>query len=129
MAKGKLSEALEALKDAVVDLSELNVRTFVGKVEIDTETAGDPDWDQLMKAATAAGKIKLALSTTIKIDGDCDAFEDTTLATDALRGSHESAIAAGHEVRSALFDLVKDTVKGMIRTPAAPAAPPADTTT
>ena len=81
----KFSKALDTIKSAIVDFSQLNVRTFVGTIEVDAQSTGDPDWDALMKKARASGAIKLAASTTLRIDGDADYFEDQRLMNNPKR--------------------------------------------
>ncbi|MEM9303120.1 MAG: hypothetical protein AAGE01_13470 [Pseudomonadota bacterium] len=115
MAKKKFEEALSTIKDAVVDLSQLNVRTFVGSITVEVDANGDPDWDNLMKKAISTGKVMMASSTTIRVDGDCDHFEDPDQMTDGLREAHRNAIEAGHTARKAIVDMISDKVKKLIK--------------
>ena len=46
-----LDQVVSALKEASADFTALNVRTFVGRIDIETEDTGDPKWDELMKSA------------------------------------------------------------------------------
>ena len=112
--KKKFKEALQTISDAVVDFSQLNVRTFVGAIKIDTQATGDPEWGDLMKKAISDGKVMLAASTTIHIDGDCDHFEDPDQISDGLRTAHDNAVAAGHAARKTIFDMVTDRVQKLI---------------
>ena len=116
MAKGPFSDVLQKLKDAVVDFSQLNVRTFVGSLDIAISGAGDPDWDALMKKAVTDGKVKLAASTTVRIDGDSDNFEDPDHITAGLREAHANAVKAGLESRHAILETVKSEIKSLIKT-------------
>ena len=113
-AKKPFKDALKTIGSATVDFSQLNVRTFVGTINISSQGSGDPDWDALMKKAITDGKVSIAASTTIHIDGDCDHFEDPDQITDGLRSAHESAVAAGQAARKAIVDMVSDGIKRLI---------------
>jgi hypothetical protein len=115
MAKKKFEEALKTIGDAVVDFSQLNVRTFVGSIKVEVQANKDPDWDTLMKKAVTDGKVLLAASTTVHIDGDCDHFEDGDQISEGLRESHQNAILAGQTARKAIFDMIADKVQKMIK--------------
>jgi len=108
------SKAMDTIKNAIVDFSQLNVRTFVGTIDVDVQAAGDPDWDALMKQAQSSGAIKLAASTTLRIDGDADYFEDQDKITDGLREAHNSAVSAGKDSREAIFKLMSSKIKDLI---------------
>ncbi len=108
------SKALDTIKEALVDFSQLNVRTFVGTVSVDVQAAGDPDWDKLMKEAASSGAIKLAASTTLRIDGDADYFEDQDRITDGLRVAHNNAVNAGKDSREAIIKLMSSKIKELI---------------
>jgi len=111
----KFTNALSTIKDALVDFSQLNVRTFVGAVDIDTGGSGDPDWDALMRNAVTQGSIKLAASTTLRIDGDADYFEDPDRMTDGLRSAHNDAVKAGQEARNAILNSISSRVQDLIK--------------
>jgi hypothetical protein len=115
MAKKKFEEALKTIGDAVVDFSQLNVRSFVGSIKVEVQANKDPDWDTLMKNAVTSGKVLMAASTTIHIDGDADHFEDPDQISDGLRLAHQNAIVAGQTARKAIFDMISDKVQKMIK--------------
>ena len=46
---------MDTIKDAVVDFSQLNLRTFVGAINVTVRGDADPDWDALMKTALDQG--------------------------------------------------------------------------
>jgi hypothetical protein len=110
----KFAQALDTIRNAVVDFSKLEVRTFVGTIDVTVDGSGDPDWDALMKSAITSGDIKLAASTTLRIDGDSDNFEDTDRMTDGLRDAHKNAVAAGQEARNAIFKLISGRIGQLI---------------
>ena len=110
----EFKDALTTIKNAAVDFSQLNVRTFVGKIDVNTSTTGDPNWDALMKGAISSGSIKLAASTTLRIDGDADYFEDPDRITHGLRTAHNDAVAAGQAARKAIVDLISGRIRDLI---------------
>ena len=111
----KFEKALDTIKEAVVDFSQLNVRTFVGTINVEVGTSGDPDWDALMKSALAEGQIQLAASTTLRIDGDVDLFIDNDKINTELRQAHDDAVTAGQEAREAILSLISSKVQDLIR--------------
>ena len=111
------ADALKTIKEAVVDFSQLDVRTFVGTMEVKVTGAGNPDWDTLMKSGVTSGKIKLAASTTLKIDGDADYFEDPEWIDDGLRAAHNNAVSAGSDAREAIINMMATQIKGLIKSP------------
>jgi len=115
MAKGPFSDAVQTLKDVAVDFSQLNVSTFVGTIAVKVGATGKPDWDALMKEAVSAGKIKLAASTTLRIDGDADNFEDPSVMTPGLRDAHSNAIKSGQEARRGILELVRKQLEAVIK--------------
>lgn len=107
-------DALSTIKDATVDFSQLNVNTFVGRVDVEVGADGEPDWNTLMRNAISEGHIKLAASTTLHIDGDADYFEDPDRITDGLRAAHNDAVKAGQEARKAILDLISSRIQELI---------------
>jgi hypothetical protein len=111
----KFENALDTIKDAIVDFSQLNVRTFVGTIKVTVGATGDPDWDDLMKTAISNGDIKLAASTTLRIDGDADLFVDNDKLTSELRQAHNDAVTAGQEARAAILNLISNRIQELIK--------------
>lgn len=107
-------KALHTIGDAVVDFSQLNVRTFIGSIKVDIDAGGDPDWDELMKTAISNGSVKIAASTTIRLDGDSDYFEDADRIDDGLRSAHDNAVAAGQSARKAVLDMIAGRIRDLI---------------
>lgn len=105
---------LHTIGDAIVDFSQLNVRTFVGTIKIDVGGQGDPDWDQLMKTAISDGTVTVAASTVIRLDGDSDYFEDPDRITDGLRAAHDNAVAAGQAARKTVLDMIAGRIRDLI---------------
>ena len=112
---GDVMGAFHTIKEAVVDFSQLNVRTFVGTINVEVGASGDPDWDALMKSALADGKIQLAASTTLRIDGDVDLFIDNDKINAELRQAHDDAVTAGQEAREAILSLISSKIQDLIR--------------
>jgi hypothetical protein len=113
--KKPFADALQTIKDAVVDFSQLNVRTFVGTIDVSFDGNGNPEWNRLLENALSNGKIKLVASTTLFIDGDADNFEDTDSMTPGLREAHQNAIKAGQDSRAAMLELIKGKIGTLIK--------------
>jgi len=112
--KRKFAEALDTIKDALVDFSQLNVRTFVGTINVKVQGNEDPDWDALMKSAITSGDILLAASTTLRLDGDVDLFVDNDKMNAELRQAHDDAVKAGQESREAILSLIASRIQKLI---------------
>ena len=110
----KFAKALETIKDAVVDFSQLNVRTFVGTIKVSVAADKDPDWDALMKSAITSGEIVLAASTTMRLDGDVDLFVDNDKMNAELRLAHDDAVSAGQDSREAILSLISSRIQKLI---------------
>ena len=91
------------------------MRTFVGTINVAVGGAGDPDWDALMKSAITNGDIKLAASTTLRIDGDVDLFVDKDKMNSELRQAHDDAVTAGQEARTAILSLISSRIQELIK--------------
>lgn len=114
--KQKFGKALETIKEALVDFSQLNVRTFVGTIKVTVQGSGDPDWDALMKTAITSGDIQLAASTTVRLDGDVDLFVDGDKMNTELRQAHDDAVKAGQNAREAILNLISSRIQKLIKT-------------
>jgi len=112
--KKKFAEALDTIKDALVDFSQLNVRTFVGTINVKVQGNEDPDWDSLMKSAITSGDILLAASTTLRLDGDVDLFVDNDKMNPELRKAHDDAVKAGQDSREAILGLISSRIQKLI---------------
>jgi hypothetical protein len=99
--------ALVKLKDAALDLTELQVLTFTGTVEAVVKTDGAMDWSKLLKEAKTAGAIELVAATKIEIDGDTTLFVAKG-APDALKQAHLDATAAAQQYRQGLVQAFAD---------------------
>jgi hypothetical protein len=114
-AKQKFENALDTIRDAVVDFSQLNVRTFVGTINVTVQGDADPDWDALMKTAITSGDIQLAASTTLRLDGDVDLFVDNDKMNPELRLAHDDAVSAGQDSREAILSLISSRIQELIK--------------
>ena len=114
-AKQKFAHALDTIKDALVDFSQLNVRTFVGTITVTVQADEDPDWDALMKTAMTSGDIQLAASTTLRLDGDVDLFVDNDKLNAELRQAHDDAVSAGQSSRDAILKLISSRIQEWIK--------------
>jgi hypothetical protein len=111
-----LSEAFDKLKEAVGDLSSLDVLSFTGELSaIVSETEGNLiDWDKLIAKAKTEGDVSLVLATHFKFDGDATLFTARGDISSDIRAAHAQAIQAGQQVRRDLFEFFSDTVKNLL---------------
>lgn len=104
-----LSDALQSLKDAVGDLSSLEVNTYVGKLDAaieDSDGASLIDFSKVVaQAKTADGVVSLAASTKINFDGDSNQFFTTDDVPQHVIEAHEIALKSGRDVRQGLISL------------------------
>ena len=106
----------KAIKDMVVDATELEVNTFTGEVKsfLSTPAQGNKkvsllDWSKIKTKIKTEANINLAASTQMKIDGDQNQFISNSI-TPSLMDSHRAAVEAGLQVRQGFVRLVKDIV-------------------
>ncbi|MCB1120830.1 MAG: hypothetical protein KJT03_04735, partial [Verrucomicrobiae bacterium] len=86
MAESNFQKAIESLKNAIGDLSSLEVQTISGNLDgiLTEDSTGDSekpnsggsviDWEKAIKAAKTSGNIQLVLATKINFDGDATQF-------------------------------------------------------
>lgn len=97
--------ALASIKDAVVDISSLEVITFRGSIT--GIVKDDLEWDKLMTKATAgSGQLKVALATVIDFDCDVRTFVADDAPPPWIIEAHQAAVKAGLESRRAVLDLI-----------------------
>jgi hypothetical protein len=97
--------AVASIKNAIVDLSSLEVITFRGTVT--GIIKDDLEWDKLMTKATAgSGQLKVAMATVIDFDSDVRTFIADDAPPQWIIDAHNSAVKAGLESRRAVLDLI-----------------------
>ena len=105
-----LTTALQALNNAVSDLTSLHVQTYTGEVTAEVENKSFADIRQLVKAAKTNGEIKLVAETLAQFDGDSYNFVKADLETvpPLALEVHQNAVQSGVETRLGLLTLFKD---------------------
>lgn len=109
-----LKTALEALDNAVKDLTSLHVQTFSGELNLTID--GSKGYDTIreeMKTAIADGDLTMVAETLAQFDGDSYNFvkqDLESIPTYALE-VHKNAVKAGIETRLGLLGLFKDLIK------------------
>lgn len=105
-----LKSALQALNNAVTDLTSLHVQTFTGTVTADVENKSFADIRQLVKDAKTNGEVKLVAETLAQFDGDSYNFvkEDLASVPPIALEVHQNAVKSGVETRMGLLTLFKD---------------------
>ena len=109
MAKTKFEDALKSLKDAVCDLTSLEVQTYTGDLNVAVDSDRPlTDFEEILKQVKASGTLKLAYVTKISFDGDGIVLVPETAAADHIQQAHSAAIKAGQEVRQGLITLFSE---------------------
>jgi hypothetical protein len=107
--KQPFKQALETIKDAVCDLTSLEVQTYVGDLDVIIKEAGDPkDFDTILEKGKTSGKLKLTYVTKIEFDGDGKVLVPSVVASDHIQQAHNAAIKAGQDIRLGLLSLFSD---------------------
>jgi hypothetical protein len=97
--------AVASIKNAIVDLSSLEVITFRGTVT--GIIKDDLEWDKLMTKATAgSGQLKVAMATVIDFDSDVRTFIADDAPPQWIIDAHNAAVKSGLESRRAVLDLI-----------------------
>lgn len=107
--KKKLKDALESLKDAVCDLTSLEVQVYTGNLDVAvTDQVGSTSFEDILKNVKTSGDLKLVGVTKINFDGDGFVLVPSQAMPDHIREAHDAAIKAGQEVRAGLIALFAD---------------------
>ena len=102
-------EALESLKDAVCDLTSLEVQTYVGNLDVAVQDqAGTTDFEKILEKVKADGNLKLVAVTKINFDGDGLVLVPEAPTPEHVLKAHAAALKAGQQVREALLTLFAD---------------------
>ncbi len=114
-----LKNLIDGLKDAVGDLTSLNVETYTGSITADikgTDGQGVIDWEKLVTEARkdAGGTVHLKLASKFNIDGDATLFIAEGEMPPDVRAAHDSAVLAGQKVRADLMELLGDSIKKLV---------------
>lgn len=97
--------AVASIKNAIVDLSSLEVITFRGTVT--GIVKDDLEWDKLMtKAVSGSGQLKVALATVIDFDSDVRTFIADEAPPQWIIDAHNAAVKSGIDSRRAVLDLI-----------------------
>ncbi len=106
-----LEKALTNLKNAVGDLTSLEVQTYVGEIDVVIDgITGSTDFEKSLQQAKQAGKIQLQLVTKINFDGDGIVLVPSSAPADYVQQAHDTALQAGIDVRQGLISLFSDVI-------------------
>lgn len=101
-----ISDAIDQLKNVVVDLTTLEVVTLTGDISATLNTTGGSviDWKKVMDNATAAGgkTVTLVAATKIDFDGDSTLYVTSQPVPAGLLDAHKAAVESGQKVRAEL---------------------------
>lgn len=124
----KFQDAINSLKEAVGDLSSLEVQTISGSLTgiVTANPTGNAannspssggsiiDWKKAIKSAKASGKVELVLATKINFDGDATQFVKEGEISEHMLNAHKAALDAGKTIREELLKLAVNTVKDLL---------------
>jgi hypothetical protein len=106
-----LEDALNGLKNAVGDLTSIEVQTYVGDIDVVMEgVTGTTSLEDSLKKAKKSGTIKLSLVTKIDFDGDGLVLVPSSAPADYVQDAHDTALMAGNEIRQGLIELFSDVI-------------------
>jgi hypothetical protein len=106
-----LQDALTGLKNAVGDLTSIEVQTYVGDIDVVMDgVSGTTSLEDALKKAKKSGTIKLSLVTKINFDGDAVVLVPASAPADYVQEAHDSALMAGNDIRQGLVALFSDVV-------------------
>jgi hypothetical protein len=106
-----LKEVITTAKGAIKDLTEIEVQTYTGQIEVAVDAIGTTDFAAILDSAKATGNIKLCQVTKITIDGDAMNLVPDTAPPEHAAEAHKSALEAGQNVRSSMLELFKDLIE------------------
>ncbi|MEM0991087.1 MAG: hypothetical protein AAGK00_19640 [Pseudomonadota bacterium] len=111
-----LSDAFGKLKEGLLDLSSLEVRTFTGEIDLMVGAVdGDADnFKKMLDEAKAEGKVSMKIYTRLDADGDSDHFVAASGVDDAMVTSHVAAFKMGQEIRRSYIELFRDLAERTI---------------
>lgn len=111
-----LEDAFKKLRDGLVDLGSLEVRSFSGDITamLGNGTANQ-SFKQLFDKAVKDGKISMKVYTRLDADGDSDHFMAEGGVDEGMAASHVAAFQMGQEIRRTYLELFKDIAEGIIR--------------
>jgi len=100
-----LKDVLKNLDEAFDDLTSLEVQTYTGVIEVNTEGQLGDFEDYIKNHGQAGGQIKLVAVTKMMCDGDAINLVPETEFPAHIQKVHESAVKAGIETRHGLLAL------------------------
>ncbi len=115
-----LKNAIEKLKNAVDDLSSLEVITITGslmtkKVGTGANQSTVIDWKSaITESKKTSGTVELVLATEIRADGDATMFIREKEIPQHMLDAHQKAVDSGLQVRSDIIDFATSSVKGLL---------------
>ena len=106
-----LKKAFDQLKNAVGDLTSIEVQTYVGEIDVVVDgVTGSTSFEDSLKNAKQDGKIALSLVTKINFDGDGLVLVPSSAPADYIQEAHDAALLAGNDVRQGLIALFGDVI-------------------
>lgn len=113
-----LKDLADSLKNAVGDLSTLNVETYTGTIstKIDNEKT-QIDWATMFSEAMkkdGKGTAELLMASRFEIDGDAKLFVSSSDIPAKLEEAHHNAVLTGSEVRADIINFLRESVDDLL---------------
>lgn len=114
--KKSWSDILDAIKDAAVDLSSLEVITLTGDMSVVIDQKGELKNLNEVHSEIEAGKVQVVATTRIDFDADTTNFiiREEFEGKDTLLDLHEKSKTAALESRKAALDFVFSMTKNLV---------------
>ena len=107
--------AFQKIQEGVSDLSQLNVRTFTGDINVSGSDLSDVNLTDLLSNDGVDVQVTVVGITNIKLDGDVDQFiSNSPNVKPVAINAHNKAIESGSNTRKAMFDMFSGLVKKSI---------------
>ncbi len=114
-----LKTAIENIGNQIQDLSELEVVTYTGDVNVAINAqTGELNWSQLKaNAAAAQGTLKVVAATQLKFDGDSYTFQtnEELPRMAELLALHQQAIINSLQTRKSIIDFFAENFKALAK--------------
>lgn len=113
-----LKDLAATLKDAVGDLSSLNVETYTGTISFKVDgNKTEIDWSKMFQEAMkedGKGTAELLMASRFEIDGDAKLFVSSSDIPAKIEQAHNNAVITGSEVRAEIIDFLWGSVDDLL---------------
>lgn len=105
----KFSDALDKIAEGIQDMSSLEVVTYKGSINIQSDGAVPDKFDVIIGNAKSQADFQITACTYVELDGDMKVFYDKDI-TPAELSAHHDLVETARQNRQAVVDLFKDAI-------------------